>query len=470
MWLSFILLAGLLFYLPSLKYGFSQDDFIHLFASRANTLGDFLNFFNPFYQYPDIFFFRPLTTQFYFFTNHFLFGLNPLPFRIEGLVLHLINSLLFYALIQRIWRSKQIAFISALFYSISAAHFLSLYYISAFQETGRMFFILLSFLTFFNYLESKKKLMYVFSVVAFIGALLSKETSVTLPFLLFPLEILRREDKRALIATKGILKSTILFFIITLIYGVIRFSGFQSVFNEGAYTTTFSISEVLQNFKWYIIWSLGLPEVLSTYPSLKPSSLIQFGKDLPFGNMVLKLSIILLVLIGTLSSQLKLIPKRVLISATIFMVSLGPVLILNQHRYPQYLDLSFIGLFPILALLFSKPAGIRRYLGTIGIIFFIALQFFSLKLSEQTHWTTHRAKVTKYYYEYFRNIYPNLPDDTSIVFAGTRQASYELSIALARQYAFLVWYSTKIKSVSYQTEYRANTQEKTITINPITVY
>src|ERR1035437_7535636 len=120
--------AAIVAYYPSLFYGFSQDDFIHLYSSKANNFGDFINFFNPYHHYPDIFFYRPLTTQFYFFINNLIFGLNPLPYHIEGLILHIINSILFFLLINKIFKNRQIGFICAFLYSISAAHFLSLYY------------------------------------------------------------------------------------------------------------------------------------------------------------------------------------------------------------------------------------------------------------------------------------------------------------------------------------------------------
>ena len=64
-----IIIIGILFYFPIFYYGFSQDDFIHLSASRVNSIGEVLNFFNPFARFPDIFFFRPLATQFWFFIN-----------------------------------------------------------------------------------------------------------------------------------------------------------------------------------------------------------------------------------------------------------------------------------------------------------------------------------------------------------------------------------------------------------------
>lgn len=465
----FLMLSGLIIYLPSLKYGFSQDDFIHLFSSKAGSLSEFLNFFNPFHRYPDIFFYRPLTTQVYFFLNHTLFGLNPIPYHLEALILHIINSFLFFIIIRKIWGSKQIAFYSALFYTVSAAHFLSLYYISAFQEIGRTFFIFLSLILFFNYQESRKKMIYICSLIVFIAALLSKETSLITPLLIFPLEVIRKKDQRLVVIIKNTLKLVIPFLVIAFIYILIRLSGFQSIFNEGAYNTTFSVFEILQNLKWYIIWSFGLPEILSTYPSLSLSWLIQFGKDLPFANIVLILTSLLVSLGCNLFFKLKFNKRIVISSLIIFLISLTPVLILQGHRYPQYLDLAFLGFLPILAFIFYQSTKLKKFLGFGAILIFIALQFFSLQLSQQTHWTTHRANIAEYYYQNLRKLEPKLSNNTTIIFVGTNQAVHEVSLTLAQKYAPLVWFPNKIKKVDYTINYSVNSSENTI-IYPITIY
>lgn len=470
-----IILAGIIAYFPSLKYGFSQDDFIFLYISKAQTFSQFLNFFNPFAIFPDFFFYRPLTTQVFYSVNQSLFGLNPLPSHIAGLTLHLINSILFFFIIQKVWQNKQVAFLSALFFAISAAHFLSLYYIAAFQEVGRIFFVFLSLLLFLSYLDTKKELIYLGSLVAFILAILSKETSLITPFLFLPIEILRRKEQSILKVAKNLLKTVIPFLVIILIYSVIRFLGFQSVFNEGSYNIVFSITEIFQNIKWYLLWSFGLPEIISSWPSLKPSSLLQFGQTLPFGYPVISLFILLLITLGINSFfRVRYLNKKTLIaSLVIFLVSLGPVLILHQHSYPQYLDLAMLGFLPIIAWLLyplNQEKNIFKLIGFLGIIFFITLQLTSLKLSEQTHWTTHRAIVADYYHQDFQKKYPSIPEGTEVIFSGNRQITYELSIALAKKYALLVWYPNKIKNVEYKTlDYQISHKEKTI-VYPVSLY
>lgn len=447
----FIILGGLIIYFPSLKYGFAQDDFIHLSAGQARSFGDFLSFFNPKSQYPDIFFYRPLGTQVYFFINSNLFGLNPLPFRTEALTLHLINSLLFFLIVKKLLKNNYLSLISTLFYTISSIHFLSLYYISAFQQIIKTFFLLLSLILFLNYLQTRSRIFFISSLLTFTFSLLSKETSIVFPLLLFPLEILRRQsDKlRKIIKDTSMLSTP--YFLIIVIYGLLRLSGFQSIFTTGDYRTTFSLFEIAQNLKWYLIWSLGLPEILSTISSLKPQTLLQFGHDLPFGNMVLLLSFIFIILFSITVARTKLPDNRVLLSALfLFLIPLLPMLIIYQHRYPHYLDLSFLGLLPLISWYLVNNQVWKKTLSGVIILAFILLQIFSLKLSEATHWSTHRAQVADFYHQSLKEKYPDLASGKKIIFTGTDLSTKELSITLAKHYALSSWYPGRSLEVSYQ--------------------
>lgn len=444
-----IVIPGLVAYFSSLKYGFSQDDFIHLSASQVNSVTEFLNFFNPFYQYPDIFFYRPLTTHVYFYINKTIFGLNPLPFHLEGISLHLINSLLFYFLIKKLWQNEKVSLLAAIFYSLSAAHFLSLYYISAFQQIGKSFFILLSTLLFFNFQENFKKRFYFGSIMAFVLALLSKEVSIVFPFLLVLLAVLRRKEEKIITILKSLKLLLVPYFLISLVYLGYRISGFQTIFNEGNYDTNFSLTATLQNMKWFLIWSIGLPEILSTYPSLKPASLIQFSNDFLLAKLILFSLIVFIVSIILVIKNISKLTLRVsIIFVIFFFVSLSPYLFLSQHKYPHYLDLGLLVVLPLIVFLLIKSK--KVWLTALGLLSFVSLQFFSLKLSEQTHWATHRAKIAANYHQSFSQQYPDIEKGSTVIFTGSKQATYELSITIAQKYALMVWYPGKIKEVWYK--------------------
>lgn len=444
-------LSGLLFYFPSIKYGFFQDDFIHLYSSRAESFSQFSNFFNPFASFPDIFFFRPLTTQAYFFLNTTLVGLNPAIFHLEALVLHVINSYLFYIVVVLLWKKRNIAIISSIFYSLSSIHFLSLYYISSFQELGRTFFIFIALIFYIYHIQKKSKLSYIITLVSFVAALLSKETSVVFPAILICFEMLRRRSEPWNLVFKQTFIKTIPFFIVLIGYLILRMSGFNQIFHEGEYSIAISVGSILQNLKWYALWIFGLPEILSTYPSLKPSSILQFTQDFP--QALVMIGLFLILILSAVWSCLRVITsKKILIlSSLLFIIPLLPVLVLNQHKYPQYLDLSMIVFLPTLIGLLISIRRFRYVTMLFGFGSFILIQFLSLQLTEQNHWATHRAEVASYYYQIFKKDYPEIENDTSIVFVGTTKATKELSVTLAKDYAFRVWFPLPLKDVLYLT-------------------
>src|SRR3989344_5156947 len=374
-----IILITIFLYVPIFKYGFSQDDFIHLFSSRATNFYQVLNFFNPFAHFPDIFFYRPLTTQFYFFINNSLFGLNPLIYHLEALLLHLLNTYLFFILVRKVWQDKKIALISCLLYGTSAIHFLSLFYISSFQQIGQMFFIFLTIILFLNYQEKQNKKYLIFLVLTFILSLLSKETSIILPGLIFILEIIRKPNQNYIELKKLLLKLSPFLLMITL-YLLVRLLGFQSIFSQGSYQLEFTVKNFSQNLKWYILWIFGLPEIITTYPSISISSIKQFTKDsnetiFILSSYLLTVSISIFATLSNLSKHKKLL----ILNLIFFLTSLLPVLFLKDHKYPQYLDKAFIVLLPTIAFSIIGLKKISRLYLTIFIISYMILQFLSLR-------------------------------------------------------------------------------------------
>lgn len=476
--LLFVALISTVLFLPSLQYGFSQDDFIHLHASRAENVNDFLNFFNPFATFDDIFFYRPLATQVYFFLNHSLFGLNPVPFRVIALVLHVANALLIYEILKKLLRNitaqyTLVSSLSALLYSVSAVHFLSIYYISAFQQISRTFFIFLAVVMYINYQQQSKKIFLVASLVSFLCALLSKETSVILPLLLLPIEIIRCNTDKVVEVLKRTLQKIVPYFLMLAAYVILRILGFQSIFSVGAYDTKFSIIEIAQNLKWYTLWSIGLPEVLATYPSLSFGSLAQFTKDFPFALPVLILAgALLLGIVAIVVTGVTVKPRIIVSFLAIAVIALLPVLPLYQHRYPQYLDLALLAILPIVLLNLFTTKYINKILSFAVVSIFIVLQLLSLELTRKTHWTTHRAEVADYYYNLLQTQYSTMPENSVVVFDGDEIQSREVSVALAKHYAVQVWYGDTVDRVIYKST-KDTTDLNTIVgqiVIPITKY
>ena len=117
-----------------------------------------------------------------------LFGVSPGGYHIVNLALHTANVLLVFGLLsmatQNVWRS---AFVAALF-AVHPLHVESVAWVSERKDVLSVFFGLLSLLAYVRYARTQHTRFLVVAFVLFIGSLLSKQTFVTLPFLLLLLD------------------------------------------------------------------------------------------------------------------------------------------------------------------------------------------------------------------------------------------------------------------------------------------
>lgn len=464
-----IWLLTVFLYWPIFKYGFSQDDFIHLSVSRASTIGQFLNFFNPAAQFESVYFYRPLTTQTFFFLMSAIFRLNTWPYHSVALVVHLLNSFLFYIVVKKIWKNQYVALIATCLYATSAAHFLSLFYISSFQELGKTFFMLSSLWFWQNYLDTHKKHSMVFSLVCFVLALLSKETAIVLPLLLMivPLISWGKEGLKVLSAQKLPL---LVYFAVAICYLATRLVGFRAIFGVGSYQITFVLSEIVQNLKWYILWIFGLPEQFSDFPNLAPVTIKGFNDHFPLTYPTIGIYICTVGAFGIVGLVRKLqISSQTFWCIIFFIMALLPVLFLHGHRYPQYLDIPLVAIAPLLASFIVRPGKLGQAFGILALGVYIVGQFFTLRLSEQAHWTTHRSQVATYYQQQLAEKLIGR-NNMTIAFVGDQKAQTALATALGTSAAPKVWFPNQQLRVIYALPPSAIDHDPDVLIIPISYY
>ncbi len=120
--------------------------------------------------------------------NTTLFGVSAGGYHLVNVALHTANALLVFALLSRatrsVWRS---AFVAALF-AVHPLHVESVAWVSERKDVLSMFFGLLSLLAYVQYVQRQRRRYLVVAFALFIGSLLSKQTFVTLPFLLLLLD------------------------------------------------------------------------------------------------------------------------------------------------------------------------------------------------------------------------------------------------------------------------------------------
>jgi protein O-mannosyl-transferase len=174
---AFFLFAGLgiLIYFNSLGNGFVFDDNHYVSQNHLIKNLDILalkEIFSSFYKWD----YLPLT-HISLSVDYFLFGLNPMGYRITNISLHIVNAFLTYQLILLVLGNKKIALWTGLLFLVHPVNVESVAWISERKNVLSLTFLLLSFI---KYIQNKRT----FSIFCFILACLSKSTAIVLPILL----------------------------------------------------------------------------------------------------------------------------------------------------------------------------------------------------------------------------------------------------------------------------------------------
>lgn len=431
--LTFILAVFFFIYGPSLNNFFSQDDFYHLGISRADSLADWLNFFNPFVQ-EDIHF-RPLGTQAFFFLAHFFSPRTaPIVLRIIALSFHLANFYLVFRLLKKILKKDTLSLALAGAYLSAPLHFLSIYYISAFQQILATFWQLLAF---WFFASQKKAWAYPF----FLLALLSKETAIVFPALLLIFSYVIRPEKKLIdywIRFRENFSYWASFLIILLPYFLIRLFTINPVFDQ-SYQLSLSIRTVLGSWRWYLTWLIGAPEMMVHYAGrMLDFNLAAFSKD---GQVLGRMFLVLFlaeVVIVCLINLFSLIKRRartnsvthfipVILLGLFFVISLLPVTPFPHHRYAHYLDLTFFFLLLTAGNYFLRLKSLQILWVALFLVFLVN-SYFSVNFDRRLHWTVPRSRIAWEAFLAFE--IGALCREKAVYFVNGRLSAKEINLAL----------------------------------------
>src|SRR5262245_54974856 len=144
---------------------FFQGDTIYWFYYRLSSLGEFLRSFtgiDPGGWY------RPLTNRTIQSLFYPIFGLNPAPYRWIQYAFFVIDTLAVYGLSMMMTRKTTAAAIATVFFSIHTINAYVTYDLSFTPELLYTLFYILSAITFLKFLEQKRPLLLVTSVLCFV--------------------------------------------------------------------------------------------------------------------------------------------------------------------------------------------------------------------------------------------------------------------------------------------------------------
>jgi hypothetical protein len=216
--LSIIIIAGFLIFLPGISSFFNSDDFVWLRNSQKISLGSVLHFAA---NYDSVLKFRPFTHLLFQFL-YAIFQLNPLGYHITSLFLHIMNALIFYALLLKFTSESKLSLLASLIFVYHFAQEETILWISALSSPLVTFFYLCSIWCLWNYLEDKRLGLYFLSFIFSILALLSKEDGTTIFLAVFMLTALKSSGEVKSKLKRGILFSSP-FFGLTVLYLIIRY-------------------------------------------------------------------------------------------------------------------------------------------------------------------------------------------------------------------------------------------------------
>ncbi|MDO8141630.1 MAG: tetratricopeptide repeat protein [Candidatus Brocadiales bacterium] len=204
--------------------------------------------------------YRPIVTITYF-IDYALWHSNPFGFHLTNIILHTLNAVLFYLLLNAVLQSKKIVLFSTLFFITHLALLETVNAVGYREDLLSATFLLVSLIYFIKsdnilYKKTDKRrftLYYAISLIAYLCALFSKEMAITFPVLLVLFVIFSDQQIWPCIVKrfKGIYAG---YMAISLFYLIIRFIVFRNhelkvTYQPGGFwVNTFTMIKILASY------------------------------------------------------------------------------------------------------------------------------------------------------------------------------------------------------------------------------
>ena len=145
-------------------------------------------------------------------------GINPFPYHVTNLVLHIFNCILVFFFIYAVSGNIAVAFITALFFGVHPLRVESVAWVSERKDVLYGFFFLAALLTYIRSRESGKRAWYWTALTFFILSLLSKPAAVSFPLVLLCYEYLKKgkPDRTAFAGTMPFFACAAVFTVVTV--------------------------------------------------------------------------------------------------------------------------------------------------------------------------------------------------------------------------------------------------------------
>jgi hypothetical protein len=347
-WILLICATASLVYGPSLRFFFSQDDFV--FLARAASITSWEDLARLFTA-PDHFY-RPVPRVAMFVAQLRLFGLNAQAFHLVSLGFHTLNAVLLFLLCRRLHMTKLLAGLSGLLYISHPVSFLAVYWVSGIQDLCVTVFVLFSLLLHIHSAETQNCLWWAFSLLMYGLALLSKEMAATFPILFILVESTRMWQTGRRPGLRHIARRSLGYGVLLGFYLLVRSRKATSLISsEGPYAWNFAPRTVLGNLCTYFCDTLYICDWLRATP-----------------HRAMWVCLLLLTALVVLFWRSRRSRPVITLGIGWFLLSLSPVLFLSQQVYSFYAYLPLVGMVMVLASLVSALLeGIRHQVHRLDI-------------------------------------------------------------------------------------------------------
>jgi tetratricopeptide (TPR) repeat protein len=184
--LSLVIIVTFLVYSKSLFYpAISWDDPEMIFKNKAVKDFDLKTLFNSHYVGNYI----PVTMLFHAIA-WFIFEEWAGGHHLFSVIFHLVNILLVYQITNHILKNKTYSFITIILFALHPLQIESIAWASEFKTILSATFFLASIRQFVNYIDEQKQKHYIYCLILFLLACLSKPSAVVLPFILILFELI----------------------------------------------------------------------------------------------------------------------------------------------------------------------------------------------------------------------------------------------------------------------------------------
>ncbi|UCD56450.1 MAG: hypothetical protein JSV16_11510, partial [Candidatus Hydrogenedentota bacterium] len=329
----------------------------------------------------------------YFFIMQIIFGLNPFPYHVCNVLIHVFNSLAVGYLVYLLTRNRMLAFASAVIFTSRVGHVIAIYWICVTTQSMPLLFFLLSLILYIHHRRSGSLGLLVGSYVFFALCVFSNINGPSLVVLITLYDVLIQKDR----SPWSILGRESGFYMIVGVFLFLQFIVF-GYHPPGDYRLSLG-PLALQNFGILNVFACNSLYLITYLTNFSPPVMVAAGT-------LAGLATVSIAIAGFFKcarckfSQGARIP---LFFGLWYVWGFVPYLPLAEHLWPQYITTAAVGFSFLFGCVLDRFLRTRGLAAALCIM--LVVSFFSIRLFEKEEYET---KGIIYKSELARNVISDL--------------------------------------------------------------